>query len=260
LARLCFAGLWTLADKEGRLEDRPRWIKNKLLGYDDVEVNEILDELAKPRNCSPGAFILRYEVEGRNYIQIRKFDQYQNPHPKEQPSRIPPPPKGLLESREKTLLIPVSKNETGTCNALPSVPSIPSVSSVPSEKAALTSQRQPAQPAVRWEPAPKWQEDHESLGVTEFIVASEYFSQLVKDYPRLDVRAEIAKMKQYALANPSWARRKKNWRKTLTNWLNRADERFDDSRFKGGQARASPKEPKMYETLRRMKGEQIGDG
>ena len=31
--RLLFIGLWTLADREGRLEDRPRKIKMELFAY-----------------------------------------------------------------------------------------------------------------------------------------------------------------------------------------------------------------------------------
>jgi uncharacterized protein YdaU (DUF1376 family) len=129
------------------------------------------------------------------------------------------------------------------------------------EKSGIASQ--PARlAAVRWEPTPKWQEGHESLRTTELIIAPGHFSELHKDYPRVDLDAEILKMKRYALDNPSWARRKKDWRKTLTNWLNRADERFDDSRFQSKQTRAGPaKEPKMYDTLRRLsKGGQIGNG
>src|SRR5262245_4448792 len=38
-ARLLFAGLWTLADREGRLEDRPKRIKLAVLPYDDVDVD-----------------------------------------------------------------------------------------------------------------------------------------------------------------------------------------------------------------------------
>lgn len=36
LGRLLFIGLWTIADREGRLEDRPRKIKAEVLAYDDL--------------------------------------------------------------------------------------------------------------------------------------------------------------------------------------------------------------------------------
>ena len=44
-ARLCFPGLWLLADREGRLEDRPKRIKGELFPFDTFEVGPLLDEL-----------------------------------------------------------------------------------------------------------------------------------------------------------------------------------------------------------------------
>lgn len=85
-ARLCFAGLWTLADREGRLEDRPKRIKGELFAFDSVEVEPLLAELAKHR------FILRYEAaDGRGLIQVEAFTKHQNPHHREPPSDLPPP-------------------------------------------------------------------------------------------------------------------------------------------------------------------------
>ena len=90
-ARLCFAGLWTLADREGRLEDRPKRIKGELFAFDSIEVEPLLAELEK------FGLLLRYEAQGRGYIQVIKFLQHQNPHHKEPPSEIPSPQSlGLL--------------------------------------------------------------------------------------------------------------------------------------------------------------------
>ena len=44
--RLLFIGLWGLADREGRLEDRPKKIKAEIFPYDDVAVDSFLGELA----------------------------------------------------------------------------------------------------------------------------------------------------------------------------------------------------------------------
>jgi hypothetical protein len=88
LARLLFAGLWTIADREGRLEDRPDRIKRLVLPHDDCDVHELLRLLA----TKPGRFIIRYRVERRRFIQIRNFPRYQHVHPKEAKSRIPAPP------------------------------------------------------------------------------------------------------------------------------------------------------------------------
>jgi DnaD/phage-associated family protein len=86
LARILFAGLWCLADREGRLEDRPKRIKAEILPYDDCDINEYLCELQDK------GFILRYTVAGNKYIQVINFTAHQNPHHKEIASIIPAPP------------------------------------------------------------------------------------------------------------------------------------------------------------------------
>lgn len=85
LGRLLFAGLWALADREGRLEDRPKKIKAEVLPYDDCNTDELLGAL------SDQGFIQRYATQGAHYIQIVKWKKHQNPHIKEAPSAIPAP-------------------------------------------------------------------------------------------------------------------------------------------------------------------------
>lgn len=84
-ARIVFAGLWTLADRAGRLEDRPKKIKAEILPYDDYDVDVLLNDLSEK------GFITRYSVGNNNYIQIDKFSDHQNPHQKEAASTIPAP-------------------------------------------------------------------------------------------------------------------------------------------------------------------------
>jgi hypothetical protein len=72
-----------IADCAGRLQDRPKLIKAELLPYDDVDMEGVLGELAQERDVSDGPFIRRYEVGGRKYIEILRFDRYQNPHKNE---------------------------------------------------------------------------------------------------------------------------------------------------------------------------------
>lgn len=87
LARILFAGLWCFADREGRLNDRPKKIKAEILPYDECNTDELLEDLAKH------GFLIRYEVDGAKYIQVVNFDKHQNPHVKEQASEIPAPDK-----------------------------------------------------------------------------------------------------------------------------------------------------------------------
>lgn len=85
-AMLLFAGLWTIADREGRLEDRPKRIKAEIFPYhSNVSVEKLLSVLEK------NGFILRYEVDGVKYIAIPTWKRHQNPHVKEAASTIPAP-------------------------------------------------------------------------------------------------------------------------------------------------------------------------
>ncbi len=47
--RLLFIGLWMLADREGRLEDRPKRIKAQLFPYDDLDVDTSLNRMRDAR-------------------------------------------------------------------------------------------------------------------------------------------------------------------------------------------------------------------
>lgn len=95
-ARLLFIGLWTLADREGRLEDRPKRIKMEIFPADNIDVNLSLQQL------HDAGFIKRYALapdehqsstvqKNNSYIQILKFKKHQHPHVNEAASIIPAP-------------------------------------------------------------------------------------------------------------------------------------------------------------------------
>lgn len=85
LHRLLFIGLWTEADREGRMEDRPRRLKATLLPYDDCDVDAMLNDLVST------GFVRRYQVSSMKYILIPSFLEHQRPHHKEENSSIPAP-------------------------------------------------------------------------------------------------------------------------------------------------------------------------
>src|SRR3990172_1881248 len=99
--RLAYSGLWCHADREGRLEDRPRFLKTQIFPYDNVDMENILCKLAQPKQTGHGEpFILRYTVNGNKYIQIVKFLIHQKPHHTEKKSIIPPPDNGVITVHE----------------------------------------------------------------------------------------------------------------------------------------------------------------
>lgn len=84
--RLMFEGLWCMADREGKLEDRPKRLKAELFPYDSVDTESML------RGLADVGLIVRYEVDGTHYILIPTFLKHQKPHRNEASSVIPDPP------------------------------------------------------------------------------------------------------------------------------------------------------------------------
>jgi hypothetical protein len=85
LARLLFAGLWPHCDREGRITDCVKKIKVLCLPFDDCDVDALLDALAG----GDDPFILRYEVDGKKYIQVLNWHRHQTPYAREPESVIP---------------------------------------------------------------------------------------------------------------------------------------------------------------------------
>jgi hypothetical protein len=77
LTRLLFIGLWTLADCEGRLEDRPKRIRAQLHPFDDGDTDAMLQTLHDRR------FIIRYVAQERRCIEVRNFKKHQRLSTKE---------------------------------------------------------------------------------------------------------------------------------------------------------------------------------
>lgn len=100
LGRILFAGLWTIADRSGRLEDRPKRIKAELLPYDDCDIETLLSALNEK------GFIVRYISGETRYIQVVNFCKHQSPHQKEPESSIPCPNNDLSEHQTSTVQEP----------------------------------------------------------------------------------------------------------------------------------------------------------
>jgi hypothetical protein len=87
--------IWTYlpchADREGRLKDNAFTLQVQILPTEPVSVvSSALAEIASKGH------IIRYSVDGKNFIQIRSFHKHQSPHPRETPSVIPECPRPAL--------------------------------------------------------------------------------------------------------------------------------------------------------------------
>jgi hypothetical protein len=90
--QLLFIALWQMADRDGRLEDRPRQIKAHAFPYRDVDVEAALKALAEAKQDG-SYFIVRYRVGARGYIDIPNLAEHQRFHKDEKPRGLPPPPR-----------------------------------------------------------------------------------------------------------------------------------------------------------------------
>lgn len=81
--RLLFIGLWTLCDRQGYLEDKPKKIKMAIFPADDVDIDKMLNDL------EVSGFLIRYIADNRKCIYLPKFMKHQNPHHKEIISDVP---------------------------------------------------------------------------------------------------------------------------------------------------------------------------
>jgi hypothetical protein len=127
-ARLLFAGLWCMADREGRLEDRPKRVKIELFPGDSFDVDALLTSLHNH------GLIERYEAHGIRCIQVLNFLKHQHPHQKEPPSTLPESGASTGQVPDATPSSPVlapdkSRTRTGAARLIPSslIPESPSL-------------------------------------------------------------------------------------------------------------------------------------
>lgn len=161
LLTILFEGLWMLADREGRLEDRPIRIRGEVFPYrDGVDVDALLDRLARH------GFIARYQVDELSLIEIDKFSRHQSPHRNEKPSELPSLSKATqvsdsawFEKRDEALAkrAEALRPDRGLLTAdsgllTPDVPASVPASETPPE-AAPKSKAKPKRPPP---PKPEW--------------------------------------------------------------------------------------------------------
>lgn len=103
--RLLFAGLWLIADRKGRLRDRPARIKGELFPYDNTNVERGLKQLADT------GFIERYETDGQRLIWIPTFLTHQKPYKHEPGSALPGHPDDQSPDNDEPLADQSSDND-----------------------------------------------------------------------------------------------------------------------------------------------------
>lgn len=83
--RIAFAGLWCVADREGRFKWEPRRIGVQVLPYDAVDFSRVLDALVTR------GFIVKYRVGNECFGAIPSFQKHQVINNRESASNLPEP-------------------------------------------------------------------------------------------------------------------------------------------------------------------------
>jgi hypothetical protein len=156
LYTLLFEGLWILADREGRVEDRPLRIKGEIFPYrEGIDVNAMLDWLQAE------GFIHRYQARGVKCIVIVNFAKHQNPHKNESASELPAPEEAQGSSVSASESIGEASEKIGSAPA-DSLNLIPD-SGFPQPETTAPAEPPPRRARTR---AADWAEDFEAIWQT----------------------------------------------------------------------------------------------
>jgi hypothetical protein len=255
-ARLLFAALWGLADREGRLEDRPLRIKVGALPYDNVDVDLLLNDLAGE------GFIARYSVNGKKYIQVINFLTHQSPHGKEKQSEIPAMPnsEGIAEKPVVKQKIVSDKPQTSTRQA--SGKTKTSTSKTPKLLGKTKSSTRNAEKfrpdsfnlipdslnlipikdmhgEMRSPPCPSIL-SMQLQDKSDYEITQDQVERWKELYPAVDILQELRKMAGWCEASPNRRKTKAGILRFITGWLGRVQD-------KGGNTARTGDYPKNYD-------------
>ena len=248
-ARLLFIGLWVIADREGRLENRPGKIKAQVFPYDaDMtaqKIGALLQQLAGK------SFIIAYTAGERKLIQIRSFVRHQHCHVKEAASTLPPCPDQLASNALRELDLAESTGKAPDKNGTSTVlaPDLHR-SSTPTSTSTLgngemdngvlsmdlcsersQSDRSERDPPAAWITIPLVDGQEHPIRQSEV----DEYRQL---YPAVDVEQELRNYRGWALANPRKRKTRAGIMKSVNSWLAKVQDR--GGRPAGGRTGARP--------------------
>lgn len=224
LTRLLFQALWCEADREGRLEDRPMRLKAEYFPYDDCDISTMLAQLQH----SAGNFLVRYEVDGKRYIQIVNFLKHQNPHVKEAPSTIPPfSEDALIPTENGSLKVAPCKHHTCLILAglIPDSLNLIPDSLIPDTPLPLTEVKTLA-------PGDK-SPDPDELPIitlplsnkTEHPIYQATVDEMAELYPAVDVTQQFRNMRAWLISNPRQKKTKAGIMRFVNYWLSKEQDR-----------------------------------
>lgn len=205
LARILFQGLWCHADREGRLEDRPRKLKAEILPYDECNIEELLSQL------QIRGFIIRYQHGSERFIQVVNFCKHQNPHVKESESTIPAPCLSGAKTED-------AENKPERAGLIPD-----SLNLIPDSLQEQGAQDQPRQDGKKHATASRLPAD--------WFPSDEDISFCETERPDLKPSDVACRFRDYWIAQPGSKGRKLDWPATWRNWVRNEKRQSTQQQF-----------------------------
>lgn len=173
--QLFFIGLWCHVDSAGRVKDEPHALRAQIYPYQPAVDGEALLAKLHPK------FIIRYEVDGVRYLQIRKWKDHQKPHSTEHESYLPPVPKTVSTTLPPPAAKPLKPSKVHEVVPEAQKPPPEAPEAPESQPAAPEPVREPLDPSGEPIKAKKVKDKRDPAGE---IVASPAFEEFWKYYPR----------------------------------------------------------------------------
>lgn len=207
LYTLVFEGLWCLADRDGRLEDRPLRIHAEVNPYrDSAGTVQALCWLVQH------GFVIRYESEGTRCLQIANFRRHQQPHVREPASKLPAPTNQQVVAAQCQ---PGAEHQPGTSPARLNPPSpfpLPEGEDHSAAAAAPSPPPKAAQGPNRKRRGPLGHFVPEDWTVPE----DDYRWALAQGYPPDFIARETERFCDHEFAKP-----RSDWTRAWRNWITR---------------------------------------
>ena len=213
-ARLFYIGLWSFADDEGRLRAHPKLLKSEIFPYDEkIDIGKLKAEVSKK--------VLWYKVDGQEYGYIKNFLKHQRID-RPSKSQLPAPEKEILDKfLTNGTLVEDSSNVRRTLAPNIIEYNIKEENISEDKSLALNDSNESCSEPVKKPVIPKINFSIETRSWEN--ITDKDVSIWEKAYPAVDITQELSKMADWLISNPE--KKKKNYRRFITNWLSRTQER-----------------------------------
>ena len=183
-SRLLYIGLWCEADRDGRMEWKPRSFKRRYLPDDDIDIEAVCAEILERG-------LVRLYGDGLAYIP--QFSKHQHINPRETPSCLPDPDASSTRAPRVIHASPRDSDAQGGREG----------KGKEGNSHASTTTRG-SRLAADWQPTPdelRWARDAR---------------------PDLELTAEVERFRDYWIAKPGKDGTKLDWTATWRNWIRSA--------------------------------------